>query len=971
MTFSVTQGGGSLSVTRATTNLLGFAFTQLTLGSSAGTNKVEASIANGAKVTFTATAEPLPPVNSLTKVSGDNQTAMVNQTLANAFEVSAVDEDNDAIEGVQIKFEITTKPEGASGASLDNTAVKTNSNGRSSATLTLGNIAGSYVVTASVDTFSVTFTATATNPPPPPVTTFSSVSGNNQTGEVNQTLANAFEVSVADEDSNPIEGVQIDFEITTKPEGASGASLDNTTVNTDSEGKAEATLTLGNTAGSYVVTASIDGFSDTVTFTATATDSTPPPPPPTDPDRITIVSGNNQTAETGNWLSNSFVVKVVDEDNAALSGITVSFSVTPSGTLSRSTHITQSNGQANTRLQLGNTAGTYTVTARVSSVTPALTATFTATATATTTTITTTTPPPSIVVETDTERPVAKDRIIFNEIYNSNDDKQDWIEIKNISSRDVLLNSWEISIVQPAGTDSNEDVDIVSFARLDHKLQPGEVLLLTNSSPAQTNLIRGQDIRDPNRNMDIPPQYLVARDLTIPNGQFLLILRSQSDINGTSDAIEDVAGNYYRQVRDYEDGNTDIWPLRNTTHPGLTTDFLTVGNAWQRLDLIRDGFDPNAWTESGYKAGLGYKPKALTSESLGTPGFPSDSFLNETGDIVISEIMYASTHHEIHDEPQWIELYNNSDTKVVNLEGWKLQIEAPENETSHNLSIFTFKALDILPNQTALLVTHKGRHSDNINEKQVYDLSEHHNDQLLLTEYPRRVIGITGFSLKLFSPDGVAVEQIGNLDGQSGSAEPFFLLTDLQNTGKTLPGKTGRIGESDRQRVSIIRRFNDDGTPKPGDAGTHWKRSANIHFATQSYYGKETDIGSPGYRKGTPLPVTLSHFSAEMQDTGVVINWTTESELNNAGFNILRSENKQGPFATVNPSIIQGAGTTGERNEYTWTDTTAKPAVEYYYQIEDVSFAGDTQILTTQLMKGIFSAKNRMTTVWGGLKIQE
>ena len=45
---------------------------------------------------------------------------------------------------------------------------------------------------------------------------------------------------------------------------------------------------------------------------------------------------------------------------------------------------------------------------------------------------------------------------------------------------------------------------------------------------------------------------------------------------------------------------------------------------------------------------------------------------------------------------------------------------------------------------------------------------------------------------------------------------------------------------------------------------------------------------------GDPLPVSLSHFRAELTDAGVIIKWTTESELDNAGFNILRSETKNG-----------------------------------------------------------------------------
>ena len=121
---------------------------------------------------------------------------------------------------------------------------------------------------------------------------------------------------------------------------------------------------------------------------------------------------------------------------------------------------------------------------------------------------------------------------------------------------------------------------------------------------------------------------------------------------------------------------------------------------------------------------------------------------------------------------------------------------------------------------------------------------------------------------------------------------------------------------------------------------------------------------------GEPLPVTLSYFRAEMTDTGVVLRWITESELNNAGFNIYRSETKNGEFKVVNPTMIQGAGTTSERHTYTWKDTTAKPNVVYYYRIEDISYAGVSKQLSTVRLRGLISASGKLTLSWADLKKQ-
>ena len=119
-----------------------------------------------------------------------------------------------------------------------------------------------------------------------------------------------------------------------------------------------------------------------------------------------------------------------------------------------------------------------------------------------------------------------------------------------------------------------------------------------------------------------------------------------------------------------------------------------------------------------------------------------------------------------------------------------------------------------------------------------------------------------------------------------------------------------------------------------------------------------------------PLPVTLSRFRAEHTNAGVILKWTTESEVDNAGFNIYRSETKEGEFKVVNPTMVQGAGTTGERNEYTWTDTTAKPNTVYYYRIEDVSHAGVREQLATVRLRGLVSASGKLTTRWADLKAE-
>ena len=325
------------------------------------------------------------------------------------------------------------------------------------------------------------------------------------------------------------------------------------------------------------------------------------------------------------------------------------------------------------------------------------------------------------------------------------------------------------------------------------------------------------------------------------------------------------------------------------------------------------------------------------------------------GQISFSEIMIAS-EGGLHSRAQWIEVYNNSATEAVNLKGWHLEIEARDDTGAHRHVVIPLEDLPISANQTVLIVTWSDRNSGDFPEDRIYKLFNHHSDEFDQNDHRNMVLGRVGFYLKLSDPDGAVNDIVGNLDGDSKTEdEPAWELP----SGMT----------EDRARTSLLRRYaKDTGMPLDGTELNNWKRASELELSVMRYWGHETDIGNPGYRGEGALPVTLSHFRAERVKSGVVLKWTTESELDNAGFNILRTESRDGAFRQVNSRMIQGAGTTGERNTYTWTDTTAKPDIVYYYRIEDVSFAGSRNQLATVRTRGQISASEKHITQWGNLK---
>ena len=159
VTFTVTEGGGTLSAATDTTDANGQAATTLTLGSEPGTNTVEATVAGFKPVTFTAVGQAIP--HSLTKISGDDQEGAAGTQLAEPFVVAVLDEDDEVIAGAVVTFSVT-----AGGGTLSVATATTDANGQAVTRLTLGSDPGTNTVSATVEGLeSVTFTATGQESP--------------------------------------------------------------------------------------------------------------------------------------------------------------------------------------------------------------------------------------------------------------------------------------------------------------------------------------------------------------------------------------------------------------------------------------------------------------------------------------------------------------------------------------------------------------------------------------------------------------------------------------------------------------------------------------------------------------------------------------------------------------------------------------------------------------------------------------
>jgi hypothetical protein len=87
----------------------------------------------------------------------------------------------------------------------------------------------------------------------------------------------------------------------------------------------------------------------------------------------------------------------------------------------------------------------------------------------------------------------------------------------------------------------------------------------------------------------------------------------------------------------------------------------------------------------------------------------------------------------------------------------------------------------------------------------------------------------------------------------------------------------------------------------------------------------------------TQIPVELTSFSAVANSEYVELNWTTASELNNSGFEILRSTRNDNDWANI--GFVPGFGTSTESHSYSFTDNDISPG-KYFYKLRQIDFDG-------------------------------
>jgi hypothetical protein len=106
--------------------------------------------------------------------------------------------------------------------------------------------------------------------------------------------------------------------------------------------------------------------------------------------------------------------------------------------------------------------------------------------------------------------------------------------------------------------------------------------------------------------------------------------------------------------------------------------------------------------------------------------------------------------------------------------------------------------------------------------------------------------------------------------------------------------------------------------------------------------GGITEITSAKFALPIPTLIELSGFEAVPGNRRATIQWTTASEIDNTGFNIYRSETRNGMYVKINNALIPAEGSPAQGAAYEFTDTGVQNRKVYFYKLEDFDVNGSS-----------------------------
>jgi len=317
------------------------------------TATITATAPNGSTATFYVTSFPSQnalPTLTISTPPGTSFSGSAGQTTTRAITGQFSSFTGAAIPNVSLRI-VSPDPTKGPSANCAGTFALSNASGTASCNLVLAGLTGSTSVLAEVGyvqdfgPFNINVTAGVPGK-------IAILQGNNQSGKPGQALPVSFLVQVTDASGNVLPKTPVTWKVLNGT-----ITLSQVSATTDTNGKASAQGTLGNTPGTAQVQVTAGSGSAQVSATFTVTITVPI-------GGLQIVSGNNQSTAQNTAFTSPLVVEVTDANGNPVAGQSVTFTVTSgSATVATASATSGATGTASTAVSAGGTAGAVVVTA--------------------------------------------------------------------------------------------------------------------------------------------------------------------------------------------------------------------------------------------------------------------------------------------------------------------------------------------------------------------------------------------------------------------------------------------------------------------------------------------------------------------------------------------------------------------------------------------------------------------------------
>ncbi|MCA0446567.1 MAG: hypothetical protein LCH54_10100 [Bacteroidetes bacterium] len=247
-------------------------------------------------------------------------------------------------------------------------------------------------------------------------------------------------------------------------------------------------------------------------------------------------------------------------------------------------------------------------------------------------------------------------------------------------------------------------------------------------------------------------------------------------------------------------------------------------------------------------------------------------------------------------------------------------LSAKTNVENNYVASSVYKVIATSNTMTPAIVTN----SDNfINANATYAITyTNGSNGKLLTGDKIYLTFAAGYSLTQIASGSVQVNNVATTTATTVSGQTFTVTTPVDiNAGASVT-----INLLDATKIS-----------NPPTAG-----NITLSVSSDIETSNKTSTSYPIYFLDGSLPVELTSFTVKQNKGAVLIEWTTESELDNAMFKVFRTDSETGEANEI--TRIAGMGTKSSRTDYKYLDKLVTAGKKYSYQLIDYSYDGTESI---------------------------